>query len=119
MPTMSTTDFWAKADTYLMHTGVPPSPEIISRAKSTRLYTSEGQAILDFTSGHMSYLLSHSHPGVVEVVRRNVGELDHLLSNMITQPVVDLAKRLSRILPAPLQKSLFPNTGSEATEAAT
>lgn len=37
---------------------------------------------------------------------------------MITQPVVDLAERLAHILPAPLQKSFFLNTGSETTEAA-
>lgn len=37
---------------------------------------------------------------------------------MITQPVVDLAERLARLLPAPLEKSFFLNTGSETTEAA-
>ncbi|OAL06925.1 PLP-dependent transferase [Phaeosphaeriaceae sp. SRC1lsM3a] len=106
------------AETYLMHTGVPPSPTVIARAQGTRLYTTDGREILDFTSGQMSSLLGHSHPEVVEVVRKYVGELDHLLSNMITQPVVDLAERLGRILPAPLQKSFFLNTGSETTEAA-
>ncbi|KAF3032620.1 hypothetical protein E8E11_001335 [Didymella keratinophila] len=65
----------------------------------------------------MSSLLGHSHPEVVQVVRKYVGELDHLLSNMITQPVVTLAERLTHILPAPLQKSLFLNTGSETTKA--
>lgn len=110
--------FWAKHDKYLMSTGVPPCPIIITKAKGTRLYDASGRSILDFTSGQMSSLLGHSHPEIVEVVRHQVGELDHLLSNMITQPVVDLAERLARFLPKPLEKSFFLNTGSETTEAA-
>ncbi|KAL4800273.1 pyridoxal phosphate-dependent transferase [Aspergillus venezuelensis] len=110
--------FFAKADKHLMSTGVPYSPVVITKAKGTRLYGQNGQSILDFTSGQMSSLLGHSHPEIVEVVQKYVAELDHLLSNMITQPVVDLAERLARFLPAPLEKSFFLNTGSESTEAA-
>ncbi|KAI1161772.1 pyridoxal phosphate-dependent transferase [Nemania serpens] len=111
-------EFWAKADKHLMSTGVPYSPVIITKALGTKLYDHNGRAILDFTSGQMSSLLGHSHPEIVEVVRENVAELDHLLSNMITLPVVALAERLARFLPAPLEKSFFLNTGSETTEAA-
>jgi 4-aminobutyrate aminotransferase-like enzyme len=110
--------FFAKADKYLMSTGVPFSPVVITKALGTRLYTEDGRSILDFTSGQMSSLLGHSHPEIVEVVQKYVAELDHLLSNMITHPVVDLAERLARFLPPPLEKSFFLNTGSESTEAA-
>ncbi|KAL2818648.1 pyridoxal phosphate-dependent transferase [Aspergillus granulosus] len=110
--------FFAKADKYLMSTGVPFSPVVITKAQGTRLYNEDGRSILDFTSGQMSSLLGHSHPEIVEVVKKYVSELDHLLSNMITHPVVDLAERLARFLPAPLEKSFFLNTGSESTEAA-
>ncbi|KAF4784376.1 aminotransferase class III [Colletotrichum scovillei] len=118
MATESTAAFWAKTDKYLMSTGVPYSPVIITKAKGTKLYDAEGRQILDFTSGQMSSLLGHSHPEIVEVVQKYVAELDHLLSNMITQPVADLAERLGKLLPAPLEKSFFLNTGSETTEAA-
>ncbi|KAL4932977.1 aspartate aminotransferase family protein [Aspergillus undulatus] len=116
--TNDATAFFAKADKYLMNTGVPFSPVVITKAKGTRLYNENGQSILDFTSGQMSSLLGHSHPEIVAVVQQYVAELDHLLSNMITHPVVDLAERLSRFLPPPLTKSFFLNTGSESTEAA-
>lgn len=101
-----------------MTTGVPFSPVVITKAKGTRLYDANNRQILDFTSGQMSSLLGHSHPEIVAVVQQYVAELDHLISNMITQPVVDLAERLARFLPAPLEKSFFLNTGSESTEAA-
>jgi 4-aminobutyrate aminotransferase-like enzyme len=111
-------DFWPRANKYLMYTGVPPSPVVITKALGTRLYDASGRQILDFTSGQMSSLLGHSHPEIVQVVKKYVGELDHLISNMITEPVVELAERLARILPAGLDKSFFLNTGSETTEAA-
>ncbi|KAJ5516001.1 hypothetical protein N7527_007561 [Penicillium freii] len=114
----TTQTFWSNADKYLMTTGVPFSPVIITKARGTRLYDASGNSILDFTSGQMSSLLGHSHPEIVEVVCKYVAELDHLLSNMITPPVINLAERLARFLPAPLQKSFFLNTGSESTEAA-
>ena len=110
--------FWLRANKYMMHTGVPPSPAIIKKAKGTRLYDSNGKQILDFTSGQMSSLLGHSHPEIVEVVQQSVAELDHLISNMLTEPVVELAERLARLVPAPLEKSFFLNTGSETIEAA-
>ena len=112
-----TTRFWAKADRFLMTTGVAYSPMIIQNAKGTRLYDQDGRSILDFTSGQMSSLLGHSHPEIVQVVRHYVGELDHLLSSMITIPVIELAERLGRLLPPPLEKSFFLNTGSETMEA--
>ena len=110
--------FFSRANKYLMSTGVPFSPVVITKAQGTRLYDANNRQILDFTSGQMSSLLGHSNPEIVEVVREYVAELDHLLSNMITNPVVDLAERLARFLPAPLEKSFFLCTGSESTEAA-
>lgn len=115
---MASLDFHARANRHLMSTGVPYSPVKIVKANGTKLYDADGNQILDFTSGQMSSLLGHSHPEIVEVVRKQVAELDHLLSNMITEPVVALAERLGRLLPPPLEKSFFLNTGSESTEAA-
>lgn len=101
MSTDTTTQaFWAKADKHLLNTGVPYSPVIITKASGTKLYYANGNQILDFTSGQMSSLLGHSHPEIVKVVQKYVAELDHLLSNMITEPVVQLAERLGRLLPA-------------------
>lgn len=110
--------FLEKAHAHLMYTGVPYSPALITRAAGTRLYTAEGQQILDFTSGQMSSLLGHSHPEIVSVVQTHIATLDHLLSNMLTAPVLALAERLAHHLPSPLSKSFFLNTGSETIEAA-
>lgn len=118
MASSDTTAFFSRADKYLMSTGVPYSPVIVTKAKGTRLYDANNRQILDFTSGQMSSLLGHSHREIVDVIQKHAAELDHLLSNMIAHPVVDLAERLARFLPPPLEKSFFLNTGSESIEAA-
>ncbi|KAL2203707.1 PLP-dependent transferase [Sarocladium strictum] len=118
IPNGEQTKFWEDVNKYLLYTGVPFSPAIITKAEGVRLHDSTGRSILDFTSGQMSSILGHSHPEVVEVARKYVGELDHLLSNMVTPPVVEMARRLSTFLPPQLCKTVLLNTGSETTEAA-
>ncbi|WP_328611480.1 aspartate aminotransferase family protein [Amycolatopsis sp. NBC_00345] len=117
---LSTQAFWSDADRHLVrYAGAGAfTREIISRAEGSFLHTEDGRRILDFTSGQMSAILGHSHPEIVETVRRQVGELDHLFSGMLSRPVVDLARRLAGTLPAPLEKALLLTTGAESNEAA-
>jgi 2,2-dialkylglycine decarboxylase (pyruvate) len=94
------------------------SPVIIASAQGSYVYTEDGQALLDFTSGQMSSILGHSHPDIVAVVRSQIGTLDHLFSGMLSRPVLDLAERISDSLPAGLDKVLLLTTGAESNEAA-
>ncbi|MGW4769132.1 aspartate aminotransferase family protein [Nocardia sp. NPDC004278] len=117
---LSTDDFWADADRHLVrYAGAGEfTREIIARAEGSFLYTESGREILDFTSGQMSAILGHGHPDIVATVRRQIGELDHLFSGMLSRPVVDLARRLAETLPEPLAKVLLLTTGAESNEAA-
>ncbi|GAB3434707.1 aspartate aminotransferase family protein [Actinophytocola sediminis] len=116
----ATDTFWADADRHLVrYAGAGDfTREIITRAAGSYLYTADGREILDFTSGQMSAILGHSHPEIVDTVRRQIGELDHLFSGMLSRPVVDLARRLADSLPDPLEKALLLTTGAESNEAA-
>ncbi len=111
---------WADVDRHLVRYAgrAEFSPEIIARAEGSFVFTEGGRRILDFTSGQMSAILGHSHPDIVATARRQVGELDHLYSGMLSAPVIDLARRLAGTLPAPLDKALLLTTGAEANEAA-
>ncbi|WP_330250271.1 aspartate aminotransferase family protein [Nocardia sp. NBC_00565] len=117
---LTTDDFWADADRHLVrYAGAGEfTREIIARAAGSFLYTENGREILDFTSGQMSAILGHAHPDIVATVGRQVGELDHLFSGMLSRPVVDLARRLAETLPEPLAKVLLLTTGAESNEAA-
>src|SRR5690349_3567125 len=111
-------DFWQDVEAHLVRYGGRFSPAIIERAAGSYVYDADGRAILDFTSGQMSAILGHSHPDVVATVRDYAGRLDHLFSGMLSRPVVDLARRLADLTPAPLTRSQLLTTGAEANEAA-
>ena len=110
--------FWDDAERHLIRYGGSFTPAIIDRAEGAFVYDEGGRAILDFTSGQMSAILGHCHPEIAAVVRDSIGRLDHLFSGMLSRPVVELAKALAAILPAPLSKSIFLSTGAESNEAA-
>jgi 2,2-dialkylglycine decarboxylase (pyruvate) len=112
--------FWSDAERHLVrYSGAGRFvPEIIERAEGSFLYTAGGRRLLDFTSGQMSTILGHSHPAVVATVQRQIADLDHLFSGMLSRPVVDLARRLAESMPDPLSKVLQLTTGAESNEAA-
>jgi hypothetical protein len=110
--------FWQLAEHHLVRYGGGFTPRRIERASGSHVYDSQGRAILDFTSGQMSAVLGHGHPDIVRTVTESVTSLDHLYSGMLSQPVVDLAVRLSGTLPDPLERMLLLTTGAESNEAA-
>ncbi len=83
--------FWARARAHLVRYGGAFSPLIAESAAGSFFTDADGRKILDFTSGQMSSILGHSHPEIVAVARRWIGELDHLYSTILSRPVVDLA----------------------------
>jgi len=96
--------FWEKARAHLVRYGGEFVPIIAERAQGSFLWDAQGRRILDFCSGQMSAIIGHSHPEIVEVVRRTIGELDHLYSTMLSRPVVDLATLLAELAPGKLDR---------------
>ncbi|MFS8097121.1 aspartate aminotransferase family protein [Lentzea alba] len=110
--------FWEDVDRHLVRYGGTFTREIIDSAAGSFLFTEDGRRILDFTSGQMSAILGHSHPRIVSTVQRQIANLDHLFSGMLSRPVVDLARRLAETLPPSLSKVQLLTTGAESNEAA-
>jgi 2,2-dialkylglycine decarboxylase (pyruvate) len=110
--------FWGDVERHVVRYGASFVPRIIERGKGSYVYDSDGNAILDFTSGQMSSVLGHSHPDIVAAVAGAVSTLDHLYSGMLSAPVVDLARTLAATLAEPLTKTLLLSTGAESNEAA-
>jgi 2,2-dialkylglycine decarboxylase (pyruvate) len=116
----SSSSLWQTADRHLLHyTGFGGfSPELVVEAHGSFVTTIDGRRILDFTSGQMSAVLGHSHPDVVDTVRRSSATLAHLFSGMVSPPLIELAQRLAATLPDPLEQVLLLTTGAESNEAA-
>ncbi|KAI4704073.1 hypothetical protein J4E81_001137 [Alternaria sp. BMP 2799] len=106
------------ADDNLLTYGTAFHPEIITSTDGINVQTASGHRMMDFTSGQMSTLIGHGHPEVVKVIADHAQHLDHLFSGMISPPVINLAKRLTGVAPAGLDKAFFLSTGGEANEAA-
>lgn len=109
--------FWNAVDRHVVRYGGAFDPAIIERAAGSFVYDADDRAILDFTSGQMSAVLGHTHPRIVETVRRQVDKVAHLFSGMLSRPVVELSERLAALAPG-LDKVLLLSTGAESNEAA-
>jgi 2,2-dialkylglycine decarboxylase (pyruvate) len=115
---VTTDPFWDDVDRHLVRYIPAFTPRIIERAAGSYVYDSDGNAILDFTSGQMSAVLGHSHPDIVKTVTDSISSLAHLFSGMVSRPVVTLATRLADSLPDNLSRMLLVTTGAESNEAA-
>lgn len=94
------------------------APFVVARAEGAWVETTEGRRVLDFTSGQICSTIGHNHPRISEAIRRSLDEVVHLNSWMLSEPVLALAERLAALVPAPLERSILLNTGSEANEVA-
>jgi 2,2-dialkylglycine decarboxylase (pyruvate) len=104
---------------FLVRYGGDSFPNLFRSAKGTIVKDSDGREYLDFTSGQMCATIGHNHPAIVEAVHRAGEKAFHFFSGMIPEVVAELAQTLARDwLPGEITKSIFINTGSEATEVA-
>ena len=94
------------------------APFTIARASGAWIETNDGRRILDFTSGQICSTIGHNHPRIVAAIQQTLDEVIHLNSWMLSEPVLALAERLTKLVPTSLDKVLFVNTGGEANEVA-
>ena len=94
------------------------APFTVGRAEGAWVETTDGRRILDFTSGQICSTLGHNHPRIAAAIRESLDTVSHLNSWMLSEPVLELAARLAGLVPAPLDRVMLLNTGSEANEVA-
>ena len=104
---------------YLVRYGGDAFPTLFRSAKGTIVTDANGREYLDFTSGQMCATIGHNHPAIVDAVHRAGEKAFHFFSGMIPEVVAELAQTLAHDwLPGGLKRTIFVNTGSEATEVA-
>ncbi len=119
-PTTGSNDaeLWQIVDDHLLHYGRDFVREFIESAAGSYLYTSEGRAIIDFSSGQMCATLGHNSKTIISAISRSMESVIHLDSTMLSPSIAHLARELCELLPPQLSKVLFLNTGAESNEAA-
>ena len=101
-------------------TSYKPLMEEIVKAEGVYMYRPDGKKIIDTVSGVSVSNVGHCHPNVVKAIKEQCESYMHLMvyGEMIQAPQVQLAKRLTDILPQNLNNVFFVNSGSEATDGA-
>jgi len=112
---MNLTDLQALEERYLMRTYKRAPVEFV-RGEGALLWDAEGKEYLDFLAGISVCSVGHCNPEVVEAVREQAARLMHTSNLFYTEPMVQLAERLSESSLG--GRVFFSNSGTEANECA-
>ena len=91
---------------------------IFVRGQGSEVEDVNGKRYLDFNSGQMCAALGHNHPTITAAVKSACDTLIHAHSSFFNVPEIELAERLASLMPEPLKKSMFLQSGADANEAA-
>jgi adenosylmethionine-8-amino-7-oxononanoate aminotransferase len=116
-------EFSRKDKTYVWHPftqmQTAPDPLMITHAKGSVLYAEDGKEYLDCNSSWWVNVHGHGNEHISEAITTQLGTLDHVIFAGVTHPkAIELAERVSNLLPDRLQKVFFSDNGSTAVEVA-
>ena len=95
------------------------NPLPIARAEGIYLYTPEGERIIDFNSQLMSVNIGHSHPKVLEAMKKQLdSQLLYTFPASATEVRARMGKKLAELVPGDINTFFFTLGGAEANENA-
>jgi len=93
-------------------------PPQIVKGDMQYLFDSDGNKYLDFFAGVSVVNCGHCNPEILKTTIEQMKTLQHTSTIYLTEPIVNLAQKLSTLLPGDINHSFFCCTGSEANEGA-
>ena len=99
-----------------MHFYVDP-PHFV-KGEGKYLFDDKGKRYLDFFAGVTVVNCGHCNPEIVQRISEQVQKLQHTSIIYLTEPMVLLAERLSKVFPGDIHQVFFCNSGSEANDGA-
>lgn len=92
----------------------------VDYAKGSYLYDKNGKTYLDMIAGVAVNNIGHNHPEVVNALKAQIDRHLHVMvyGEFIQDAPLEMAERLTAILPASLNAVYAVNSGTEANEAA-
>ena len=92
----------------------------ISSAKGCYIYDKQNNGYLDFIAGVSACSLGHSHPKVIDAIKKQIDKYMHVMvyGEFIHDPAIELTKMLAKYLPKKMTKTYLTNSGTEAIDGA-
>lgn len=94
------------------------APLAIDRAEGIYLYQPDGKRIIDFNSQLMSVMVGHSHPKVIDAIKKQLDTLVYAFPGTATEVRARLGQAMAEVCPGDLNTFFFTNAGAEANENA-
>ncbi|MEU3751583.1 aspartate aminotransferase family protein [Streptomyces olivoreticuli] len=94
------------------------SGPVFASARGSVVTDLHGNDYLDFNSGQMCAALGHNHPRILAAIQEACDTMLHAHSSHFNVKEIELAAKLGELLPDPLTRSLFGESGADANELA-
>jgi adenosylmethionine-8-amino-7-oxononanoate aminotransferase len=96
-----------------------PSALPVRSAEGVRLHLEDGRTLIDGMSSWWAAIHGYNHPLLNDAIRRQLDAMAHVMFGGLThRPAAELAARLVRITPEPLQSVFLCDSGSVSVEVA-
>ena len=96
-----------------------PPPVFIEKGAGVRLFSTEGQAIIDAIGSWWVNIHGHAHPFLNNALREQAEKIEHLMyAGLAHTPAVQLAQELSLTTQNQLPRVFYSDNGSTAVEIA-
>ena len=97
----------------------PPPVRLATSASGVEIELADGSRLIDAVSSWWCVAHGHSHPAIVEALRRQSEKMSHVMFGGFThEPAVELAEKLAGIAPPGLDRVFFADSGSISVEVA-
>lgn len=90
---------------------------VLASGSGVRVRDVDGNEYVDLLGGIAVNALGHAHPALISAVTEQLSTLGHISNLFTSEPQIELAERLVRLLGTPA-RVFFSNSGTEANEAA-
>src|SRR5438309_179598 len=100
-----------------MKTASLPLP--VARTQGSRIVLADGRELIDGIASWWTACHGYNHPHIRAAVERQLAIMPHVMfSGLVHEQALTLARRLSALLPADLDRVFFSESGSVAVEIA-
>ncbi|HAS73426.1 MAG TPA: aspartate aminotransferase family protein, partial [Clostridiales bacterium UBA8960] len=93
-------------------------PPHFVRGDMQYLFDHNGKRYVDFFAGVTVLNCGHSNPEIQKAIEEQQRKLQHTSIIYLTQPMVELAEALAKVLPGDIHQTFFCGSGTEANEGA-